>query len=285
MATPDAQDEQVTWIGRDRVGFDLVVPEAPASVPTTPAGTPEEPGGLRKWLLPAGVVLVALLAASASFMLMGRKPHVIPLMHQEEVPLVTVMTPPVKEVTASVSFTGAIAARYDVPIGERRRHRANRRDLCRGGRPREERTAPGQARPLRTDPAGEPPGGLARAGARAGRPLGGRIRARQGRRSRRRAVRRRNREAARCRGHGCRERERCRRTARGNAGAPRSHTRDPAPSGRHRAHASRRARPDRRSGRGCRCFAWRAAERSRCAASSRSRISRRCRSASRRRST
>jgi HlyD family secretion protein len=71
---------------------------------------------MRKWLLPAGVVLVALLAASASFMLMGRKPHVTPLMHQEEVPLVTVMAPVVKEVTASVSFTGAIAARYDMPI-------------------------------------------------------------------------------------------------------------------------------------------------------------------------
>jgi RND family efflux transporter MFP subunit len=37
-------------------------------------------------------------------------------MHQEELPLVTVMTAPVKEVTASVSFTGAIAARYDMPI-------------------------------------------------------------------------------------------------------------------------------------------------------------------------
>jgi RND family efflux transporter MFP subunit len=116
MATPDSQDEQVTWIGRDRVGFDLVVPEAPASLPTSPASTPQEPSAFRKWLLPAGVVLVALLAASASFMLMGRKPHVTPLMHQEEVPLVTVMTPPVKEVTASVSFTGAIAARYDMPI-------------------------------------------------------------------------------------------------------------------------------------------------------------------------
>jgi HlyD family secretion protein len=62
------------------------------------------------------VVLIALLAASASFLLMGRKPHVTPLMHQEEVPLVTVMTPSVKEVTATVSFTGAIAARYDMPI-------------------------------------------------------------------------------------------------------------------------------------------------------------------------
>jgi HlyD family secretion protein len=114
---PDAQDEQVTWIGRDRLGFDrATTPEAPVPLPSPVAGEPGEPGPLRKWLLPAGVVLLALLAASASFMLMGRKPHVTPLAHQEEVPLVTVMTPPVKEVTATVSFTGAIAARYDMPI-------------------------------------------------------------------------------------------------------------------------------------------------------------------------
>ncbi len=113
---PEAQDEQVTWIGRERVGFDRAPsPEAPASVLSAESAA-EEPGLLRKWLLPAGVVLVALLAASASFMLMGRKPHVTPLMHQEEVPLVTVMTPVLKEVTATVSFTGAIAARYDMPI-------------------------------------------------------------------------------------------------------------------------------------------------------------------------
>jgi HlyD family secretion protein len=113
---PVAQDdEQVTWIGR--VGFDRgPAPGTPVALPGPAASGPEEPGPLRKWLLPAGVVLVALLAASASFMLLGRKPHVTPLMHQEEVPLVTVMTPVVKEVTASVSFTGAIAARYDMAI-------------------------------------------------------------------------------------------------------------------------------------------------------------------------
>jgi HlyD family secretion protein len=114
---PEPRDEPVTWIGRDRVGFDRApAPETPALPLTPAAGGREQPDLMRKWLLPAGVVLVALLAASASFMLMGRKPHVTPLMHQEEVPLVTVMTPPVKEVTATVSFTGAIAARYDMPI-------------------------------------------------------------------------------------------------------------------------------------------------------------------------
>ncbi len=110
-------DEQVTWIGRDRVGFDRPpAADAPSSPELPPVSEGGGLGGVRKWLLPSGVVLLALLAASVSFMLMGRKPHVTPLMHQDEVPLVTVMTPVVKEVTASVSFTGAIAARYDMPI-------------------------------------------------------------------------------------------------------------------------------------------------------------------------
>jgi RND family efflux transporter MFP subunit len=115
--TPEAPDEPVTWIGRDRAGFDRVTaPEAPASVRGAPASGLINRGALRKWMLPASVVIVALLIASASFMLLGRKPYVTPLVRQEELPLVTVMTPPVKEVTARVSFTGAIAARYDMPI-------------------------------------------------------------------------------------------------------------------------------------------------------------------------
>lgn len=115
--TPDSPEEQVTWIGRERTSFDRVsAPEGPATLRPTPAGGPREPSLLRKWLLPTSVVIIALAIASASFMLLGRKPHVTPLMHQEELPLVTVMIPPVKEVTASVSFTGAISARYDMPI-------------------------------------------------------------------------------------------------------------------------------------------------------------------------
>jgi RND family efflux transporter MFP subunit len=112
-----SDDEQVTWIGRDRGAFDRPAsPETPPSVSPAPASGPGDPRLWRKWLLPASVVIVALLIASASFMLLGRKPHVTPLMHQEELPLVTVMTAPMKEVIASVSFTGAIAARYDMPI-------------------------------------------------------------------------------------------------------------------------------------------------------------------------
>jgi HlyD family secretion protein len=111
-----SDDEHVTWIGRDRGAFERVTsPEGPPVLETPVSGS-EGATLWRKWLLPASVVVIALLIASASFMLLGRKPHVTPLMHQEELPLVTVMTAPVREVTASVSFTGAIAARYDMPI-------------------------------------------------------------------------------------------------------------------------------------------------------------------------
>ena len=120
MSSPDSQDEQVTWIGRDRSGFDRIPTETPAHIaPELPSAAEAPPvsGTMRRWLLPVGVVLIALLLASASFWLMGRKPHVTPLMgHSAEMPLVTVITPAVKEVTTQVSFTGAIAARFDMPI-------------------------------------------------------------------------------------------------------------------------------------------------------------------------
>ena len=117
ISPPGAEDEPVTWIGRDRVGFDRVlVPEVPPPLRDAAASEPKKPRAVRRWLVPAAVVLIALLLASASFWLMGRKPHVTPLMHQREIPLVTVIAPAVKAVTASVSFTGAIAARYDMPI-------------------------------------------------------------------------------------------------------------------------------------------------------------------------
>ncbi|MGA7822741.1 MAG: hypothetical protein WCA14_01000, partial [Steroidobacteraceae bacterium] len=57
--SPEAQDEHVTWIGRDRLGFDRPpVPEAPgaAAPPGAAAAGPSQESPARKWLLPAGVV-------------------------------------------------------------------------------------------------------------------------------------------------------------------------------------------------------------------------------------
>jgi HlyD family secretion protein len=41
----------------------------------------------------------------------------VALADQQNIPLISVMTPGLKAVTSSVTFTGAIAARYDMPIG------------------------------------------------------------------------------------------------------------------------------------------------------------------------
>jgi len=63
------------------------------------------------------VELLATVAAGVLWPAMPSKPALVPLADQENVPLISVMTPGLKPVTSSVTFTGAIAARYDMPIG------------------------------------------------------------------------------------------------------------------------------------------------------------------------
>jgi HlyD family secretion protein len=114
MSTPKGQDEQVTWIGRDRpghVGTDQVQP-----LPVPGAAAEPLPAGLRKWIVPFGIALLALLAAIVVWRVLHPKPALVPLADQRNVPLITVMTPGLRAVTSSVTFTGAIAARYDMPI-------------------------------------------------------------------------------------------------------------------------------------------------------------------------
>ena len=101
----------VTWIGRDRPG-----PVYPTSPPTAPIEA-QQPGLRRKWLLPAGAVLLALAISAVLWSTLHSKPKLVPLADQQNAPLVSVMTPGLKLVTSSVTFTGAIAARYDMPIG------------------------------------------------------------------------------------------------------------------------------------------------------------------------
>jgi len=114
---PESQDDHVTWIGRDRP------PRVPAdgAVPplTRPAGAAEPvagPAGLRKWLLPFGVAALAVLIAIVLWRVLHPKAALVPLADQQNVPLISVITPGLKPVTSNVTFTGAIAARYDMPI-------------------------------------------------------------------------------------------------------------------------------------------------------------------------
>src|SRR5580704_12481488 len=113
MSTPETQDEPVTWIGRERPGRPADASLAP---PTDTAGAGQGTGS-RKWIIGAVVAVAALIAASVLWRATHPKAALVALADQLNIPLITVVTPGVKTVTTTVSFTGAIAARYDMPIG------------------------------------------------------------------------------------------------------------------------------------------------------------------------
>ena len=117
VSAPKGQDDQITWIGRDRPAFDRITSESPgpALIP------PLEPGGQqpssRRWLLPVIVALIAVIAAVVLWRVVHPKAAPVALADQQNVPFISVVTPGLKAVTSSVTFTGAIGARYDMPIG------------------------------------------------------------------------------------------------------------------------------------------------------------------------
>jgi HlyD family secretion protein len=111
LSNPD-EHEPITWIGRDRAGFERTG-EADAVKPLPPAAGPS--GNRGRWIA-IGVAVVVALAAVFWATHRGANAHV-PLASQQNIPLITVLSPGVKSVTSSVTFTGAIFARYDMPIG------------------------------------------------------------------------------------------------------------------------------------------------------------------------
>jgi RND family efflux transporter MFP subunit len=108
MSTPDSQDEHVTWIGRDRVRAPAAAAQEP-SVSKTPSQS--------RWKWSVGALVAILLVALVAWRLMAgtAKPQES-LAERGGIPLVTVIVPGQHGVTANVSFTGTIAARYDMPI-------------------------------------------------------------------------------------------------------------------------------------------------------------------------
>ncbi|MDE2137087.1 MAG: efflux RND transporter periplasmic adaptor subunit [Gammaproteobacteria bacterium] len=105
-------DGEVTWISRDRAGFERVAGAEPAAKGPT-LTLPANPR--TRWIA-IGVGVLALLGAVVWATHRGGPAHVA-LADQQNVPLITVVTPGVRSVTSSVTFTGAIFARYDMPIG------------------------------------------------------------------------------------------------------------------------------------------------------------------------
>jgi HlyD family secretion protein len=109
-STPETLGEHVTWIGRDRSFERVEAPEPPFVL--TP---PEAPS--RRWMWTVGAIATVLIVALVAWKLLagGAKPHTA-LADRGGIPLVSVIVPGQQAVTSSVSFTGAIAARYDMPI-------------------------------------------------------------------------------------------------------------------------------------------------------------------------
>ena len=106
---PPERTEPVTWIGRERLPFDRPL-EQPAD-PVTAAA----PRRRLLWTLGglAALVLVSLLAWR---LLAGHKAPPSTLAERGGIPLISVVVPALQPVTTDVTFTGAIAARYDMPI-------------------------------------------------------------------------------------------------------------------------------------------------------------------------
>jgi HlyD family secretion protein len=109
---PPAGHEPVHWIAREPVS-DTVVPLDPRETSVSDGG-----GSARaKWM--AAAVAAAVVAVVALILWRGHTadPAVATLATQQAVPLVTVTSPGVTSVTSTVTFTGTISARYDMPIG------------------------------------------------------------------------------------------------------------------------------------------------------------------------
>ena len=90
---------------------------AASTVVQHPASDAGSPGRL-KWTLGILAIIVALAVATAAWMSHSAAPAAATtLANEQSIPLVSVQSPGVTAVTSNVTFTGAISARYDMPIG------------------------------------------------------------------------------------------------------------------------------------------------------------------------
>ena len=108
MENPEGHGEPVTWIGRDRAAERETAP----TPPVLPAWLAS---GRARWTIGASAALLLIAVIAWRLMAAGGKPHET-LAERGGIPLVTVIVPGLQLVTSNVSFTGAIAARYDMPI-------------------------------------------------------------------------------------------------------------------------------------------------------------------------
>ena len=105
----------------ERISADShLAPVAEAGAPTVaqhPAVDAGSPSRV-KWTLAVLAIVVAVAIATAVWMTRASTPATTTtLANAQSIPLVSVMSPGVTAVTSNVTFTGAISARYDMPIG------------------------------------------------------------------------------------------------------------------------------------------------------------------------
>ncbi len=116
VSPPESRAEPVTWIGRDRT-FERAPAPAPEPDLRSRLGAIPVASVANRWKWTVGAMVALLVIALAAWKLMagGAKPQA-PLADRGGVPLVSVIVPGRQAVTSNVTFTGAIAARYDMPI-------------------------------------------------------------------------------------------------------------------------------------------------------------------------
>ncbi len=113
LPSSETPSEQVRWIGRDAIPLDRVgVREPLSSGPADP-----QQGGRAKWIAAVALLVIALAAAAAYWKLRAGTATPTSLASRDSIPLISIVVPTLKPVTTAVTFTGTIAARYDMPIG------------------------------------------------------------------------------------------------------------------------------------------------------------------------
>jgi RND family efflux transporter MFP subunit len=115
QAEPKVEHPQsVAWIGRDRAPAD-------SASPTTPASNLPEflRTGRGRWI--AGGILLLIIALVVAAVVrtnaQSKAKAAAAAAAQGTVPLVSTITPAMQPVTSTVTFTGTISARFDMPIG------------------------------------------------------------------------------------------------------------------------------------------------------------------------
>lgn len=113
LELPAEHPDAVRWISRDPTGLEQVVPLKPLQPSVSEGGA----SARTKWI--AGAVVALILIVVATVLLRSRTPDpgLAALASRQSIPLVSVASPGVTSVTSTVTFTGTIAARYDMPIG------------------------------------------------------------------------------------------------------------------------------------------------------------------------